>query len=53
MQVALDGYVVGPEGESEWVDSCADGLDLLPEVDAFVLGGGMFPDDERFCCAEA
>jgi dihydrofolate reductase len=25
-----------------------DGLDLLPPVDAFVLGGGMFPDYERF-----
>jgi len=46
MQVTLDGY--GSEGDAEWVDSWADGLDLLPPVDAFVLGGGMFPDYERF-----
>jgi dihydrofolate reductase len=48
MQVTLDGYILGPEGESDWVDSWADGLGLLPEVDAFVLGGGMFPDYEQF-----
>jgi hypothetical protein len=46
MQVTLDGY--SSEGDAEWVDSWADGLDLLPPVDAFVLGGGMFPDYERF-----
>jgi hypothetical protein len=44
---------VGPEGESKWVETWADGLDLLPNVDAFVLGGGMFPDYERFRCADA
>jgi hypothetical protein len=43
MQVTLDGYIL-PEGEADWVDSWADGLELLPPVDAFVLGGGMFPD---------
>src|SRR6478672_4261775 len=48
MQVTLDGRILGPEGEVDWVDSWADGLDLLPPVDAFVLGGGMFPDYERF-----
>jgi dihydrofolate reductase len=48
MQVTLDGYILGSEGEVDWVDSWADGLELLPEVDAFVLGGGMFPDYEQF-----
>jgi dihydrofolate reductase len=51
MQVTLDGYILGPNGEADWVDSWADGLDLLPEVDAFVLGGGMFPDYEQFWAA--
>ena len=46
MQVTLDGY--SSEGDAEWVDSWADGLALLPPVDAFVLGGGMFPDYERW-----
>ena len=51
MQVTLDGYILGPDGESDWVDSWADALDLLPEVDAFVLGGGMFPEYEQFWAA--
>src|SRR3954453_2497304 len=51
MQVTLDGYILGPEGEADWVDSWADGLELLPEVDAFVLGGGMFPGYEQFWTA--
>ena len=46
MQVTLDGY--SSEGDAEWVDSWADGLALLPPVDAFVLGGGMFPDYEQW-----
>jgi dihydrofolate reductase len=51
MQVTLDGYVLTAEGEVDWVDSWADGLALLPEVDAFVLGGGMFPEYEQFWTA--
>jgi dihydrofolate reductase len=47
MQATLDGY--SSEGDAEWVNSRADGLELLPPVDPFVLGGGMFPDYERFC----
>jgi dihydrofolate reductase len=51
MQVTLDGYSLGPDGTADWVDSWADGLELLPRVDAFVLGGGMFPDYEAFWAA--
>jgi dihydrofolate reductase len=48
MQVTLDGYSLGPDGTADWVDSWADGLELLPRVDAFVLGAGMFPGYEAF-----
>ena len=51
MQITLDGYILGPDGEADWVDSWADGLELLPQVDTFVLGGGMFPDYEQFWTA--
>ena len=51
MQVTLDGYILGPDGEADWVDSWADGLQLLPPVGAFVLGGGMFGDYEQFWTA--
>ena len=42
LQVSLDGYVQGPDGEGDWVDSWADALGLMGPVDAFVLGRGMF-----------
>jgi dihydrofolate reductase len=48
MQVTLDGYILGPEEESDWVDSWSDALELLPPVDTFVLGGGMFPQYGQF-----
>jgi len=48
MQVTLDGYSLGPDGTADWVDSWADGLELLPRVDAFVLGAGMLPGYEAF-----
>jgi dihydrofolate reductase len=48
LQVTLDGYIWDSEEAVDWVDSWADGLALLPAVDAFVLGGGMFPEYERF-----
>src|SRR5262245_19469338 len=51
MQVTLDDYVLGPEGDAASFESWADGLDLLPPVDAFVLGGGMFPGYEQFWTA--
>jgi dihydrofolate reductase len=49
LQTTLDGRIL--EGGSEWVDSWADGLELLPTVDAFVLGAGMFSGYEPFWAA--
>jgi dihydrofolate reductase len=48
LQVSLDGFATGPDGAVDWVESWADGLGLLPEVDTFVLGGGMYGDYEQF-----
>jgi dihydrofolate reductase len=44
LQVSLDGLTRGPNGEADWVDSWADAIALVPEVDTFVLGGRMYPD---------
>jgi dihydrofolate reductase len=44
LQVSLDGFTQGPHGEKDWVDSWADALALIPDVDTFVLGGRMYPD---------
>lgn len=44
LQVSLDGYTQGSDrGGEEWVDSWADALGLVPEVDALVQGAGMYP----------
>jgi dihydrofolate reductase len=51
MQVTLDGRIQDHDGMSDWVDSWADGLGLLPPIGAFVLGGGMFPQYEQFWTA--
>jgi dihydrofolate reductase len=49
LQTTLDGRIL--DGGSEWVDSWADGLALLPPVDAFVLGAGMFSGYQSFWAA--
>ena len=46
LQVSLDGYVQGANGEVDWVDSWDDALGLVPGADAAVLGGGMYPGYE-------
>lgn len=44
LQVSLDGLIEGASGEKDWVDSWSDALQLIPDVDMFVLGGRMYPD---------
>lgn len=51
LQMTLDGRILDSDGGSDWVDSWADGLELLPPVDAFVLGAGMFSGYEHFWAA--
>jgi dihydrofolate reductase len=51
LQMTLDGRILDSDGRSDWVDSWADGLELLPPVEAFVLGAGMFSGYEQFWAA--
>jgi riboflavin biosynthesis pyrimidine reductase len=51
LQMTLDGRILDADGGSDWVDSWADGLGLLPAVDAFVLGAGMFSGYQHFWAA--
>jgi dihydrofolate reductase len=44
LQVSLDGFTQGSDqGGVEWVESWADALALIPDVDAFVQGSHMYP----------
>jgi len=43
LQVSLDGFIEGPRGEKDWADSWASAIELIPDIDTFVLGGRMYP----------
>jgi dihydrofolate reductase len=45
--MSLDGYLQGADGEVDWIDSWNDALDLIPDVDAAVIGGGTYPGYEQ------
>ena len=50
-RMSLDGFIEGPKGEVDWVDTWDDTFDLMPQIDALVLGGGMYPDYEQYWSA--
>jgi dihydrofolate reductase len=46
--VSVDGFIEGPQGELDWVDSWVDPFDLLPQVDTCILGRVMYPGYEQY-----
>jgi dihydrofolate reductase len=51
MQTSVDGKIGGPEGYADWVAGWGDNFDLMPQVDACLLGGGMYPSHEQYWSA--
>jgi dihydrofolate reductase len=51
MKVSLDGKFEGPDGIADWVEGWSDDYDLTPQVDACVLGAGMYPGYEGYWTA--
>ncbi|MBZ7920810.1 dihydrofolate reductase family protein [Ensifer adhaerens] len=51
MQMSIDGMIDEPDGYTDWVDSWSDTFDLLPEIDACVLGSGMYTGYEQYWSA--
>ena len=51
MKISLDGKIEGSEGYADWVEAWSDDCGLVPQVDACVLGGGMYPGYERYWTA--
>lgn len=41
LQVSVDGFIEGPNGELDWVETWEDPFDLLPQIDTCILGRGM------------
>ena len=48
LQVSVDGFIEGPNGELDWVDTWEDPFDLSHQIDACVLGAGMYPGYEQY-----
>jgi dihydrofolate reductase len=47
MKVSVDMKVAGPEGVADWVEAWSEDYGLMPQIDACLLGGGMYPGYER------
>ena len=41
MQISLDGFIEDTEGKTDWIDSWAEAISLIDDVDMFILGGKM------------
>ena len=48
LQISVDGFIEGPNGELDWVDTWEDPFDLSRQIDACVLGAGMYPGYEQY-----
>jgi dihydrofolate reductase len=48
LQVSVDGFIEGPNGALDWVDTWEDQFDLSHQIDACVLGAGMYPGYEQY-----
>jgi dihydrofolate reductase len=46
--VSVDGFIEGPHGELDWVDSWEDPFELLPQIDTCILGRGMYAGYEQY-----
>jgi dihydrofolate reductase len=51
MKISVDGKVEGPEGYADWVEAWSEDYGLTPQIDACVLGGGMYPGYEQYWTA--
>jgi dihydrofolate reductase len=43
MQISLDGFVEDAAGKTDWVETWAEAIQLIDDVDTFLLGGKMYP----------
>jgi dihydrofolate reductase len=48
MRLSADQKFEGPEGYADWVEAWADDYNLTPQIDACVVGGGMYPGYEKY-----
>ena len=51
MKISLDGKMEGPEGMADWVEAWSEDYGLMPQIDACVLGAGMYGGYESYWTA--
>ena len=51
MKASLDGKIERTDGPAAWVNAWSDGYGLTPQIDACILGGGMYPLYEKYWTA--
>jgi dihydrofolate reductase len=51
MKISVDGKVETLNGPADWVEAWSDDYGLMPQIDACVLGGGMYQGYERYWTA--
>jgi dihydrofolate reductase len=51
MKVSVDEKIEGPEGYADWVEGWSEDYGLMPQVDACLLGAGMYPGYEQYWTA--
>ncbi len=51
MKISVDGKMEGREGTADWVEAWSDDYGMMSQVDACLLGGGMYPGYERYWSA--
>ena len=48
MKISLDGKYEGADGMADWVEAWSNDYDVLPEIDACLLGAGMYTGYEGY-----
>ena len=48
MKLSLDGKFEGAEGYADWVEAWSEDYGLTQQIDACLLGGGMYPGYEQY-----
>jgi dihydrofolate reductase len=51
LTITLDGYIEGPQGEVDWIDSWEDQDDSASQFDICLLGAAMYPGYEQYWTA--
>jgi dihydrofolate reductase len=51
MKISLDGKVEGADGIADWVEGWSEDYGLTPQIDACVLGAGMYTGYEGYWTA--